>query len=472
MQVPLINGIYCSGSAPEFRTSYPVNMVPVPKDQGISSGYLRPADGINQVGTGSGVDRGAINWGGALYRVSGTTLCRVAADGTVTVLGDVGGTGQVSMTYGFDRLAVASGGKLYYWDGTTLTQVTDPDLGTVLDVNWIGGYFMTTDGTDIVVCELNDPTQVNPLKYGSAESDPDPIMAVDELRNEAYAFGRYTVEIFQNVGGTLFPFQVVSGAQVGKGIIGTHAYTSLGDTFAFVGSGKGEAPAVYGLVPGNVAKLSTAEIDQILLGYTEAQLSELVMECRVDKGHQFVYIHLPDRCLVYDTIGSKALGEPLWHVLSSAILGASTYRARNMVWCYDRWNVGDPTSAALGVLTMDHAMHYGSHVGWEFGSKILYNLGNAAIVHELELVCLSGRVALGADPVVWTSYSLDGVTWSQERPARAGAQGQRSKRICWRTQGKMQTIRMQKFRGTSEAHLAVARLEVQVEALFTRPRYG
>ena len=201
MQIPIINGIYADGGAPDFRTSYPRNLVPVPKTQGISTGYLRPADGIVQTATVPGNDRGAINWNGTLYRVSGTKLISISAAGVVTVLGDVGTGGQVTMDYSFDRLGIASNGSLFYWNGTALTKVTDPDIGTVIDMKWIAGYFLTTDGTNLVTTDLADPASVNPLHYGSAEEDPDPILAVDELRNEAYAFGRYTIEIYQNVGG-------------------------------------------------------------------------------------------------------------------------------------------------------------------------------------------------------------------------------------------------------------------------------
>lgn len=471
MQIPVMNGIYADESA-DFRTSYPRNMIPVPKDQGISKGYLRPAYGVEQVGTGPGIGRGGINWKGELYRVLGTKLVRIDASGNVTVLGDVGGSGPVTMDYSFDRLMVASGGALYYWDGSALTKVTDPDLGTVVDLKWIAGYTMTTDGTSLIVTELNDPTSVNPLKYGSAESDPDPIMAIDELRNEAYAIGRYTIEVFQNVGGQFFPFQVIEGAQIPKGAIGTHAYCSIGNTFVFLGSGRGEAPAVYAMVPGDTQKLSTREIDRILQGYSEEQLSRAVIECIVEGSHQFVFIHLPDQCLVYDTMASKDVGEHVWFPLDSGVGSKSTYRARDFVWCYDQWNCDDPTSSAIGVLTDEVSTHYGQTIGWEFGTQILYNAGNGAIIHELELACLPGRVPLGADPVVWTSYSLDGETWSREVPTSAGKQGERTKRIAWRRQGKMLNWRIQKFRGTSDAHLAVARLEAAIEPLFTRPRNG
>ena len=149
MQIQILSAIYSDDTA-DFRTSYPINMQPVPKDTGIAKGYLRTVDGLVEFAEGPDVDRGGINWRDYCYRVMGTKLVRANQGGTVDVLGDVGAgtvamSPRVSMTYSFDRLAIASGGRLYYWDGTTLTQVTDPDLGTVLDVIFISGYFMTTD---------------------------------------------------------------------------------------------------------------------------------------------------------------------------------------------------------------------------------------------------------------------------------------------------------------------------------------
>jgi hypothetical protein len=464
MQIGVLNGIYTSAAA-DFRRSYPRNLVPVPVDQGISKGYLRPADGIAAFGTGPGVDRGGINWDGVCYRVMGTKLVRVAADGAVTTIGDVGGSGQVTMDYSFDRLAIASGGRLYYWDGSALTQVTDPDLGTALDVLWVDGYFMTTDGEFLVVTELDDPTTVNPLKYGSSEADPDPVVSLLKLRNEVYALNRHTIEVFDNVGGELFPFQRIEGAQVPRGCIGTHACNIFMGSIAFLGSGRNEAPAVWLIASGNAAKISTREIDQILAGYTEAQLADVVMEARVDNGHQQLLMHLPDVCWIYDGAASQVAGEPVWYSADSGLGAQATYRARNLVWCYDRWTAGDPTAPNVGTLVDTVSSHYGEAIGWDFGTLIVYNESRGAIFHALELVGLPGRVAFGADPTVWTSYSIDGETWSQERPARAGTQGQRDKRIAWRRQGHMRNWRIQRFRGTSDAHLSIARLEAQIEPL-------
>jgi hypothetical protein len=465
VQIPILSGIYTDEAA-DFRTSYPVNLIPVAKGQGISAGYLRPADGIvASAFAGPGVSRGGIAWDGACYRVMGTSLVRIEADLSVTVLGDVGLGGQVTFDYSFDRLAVTSGGRLYYWDGALLTQVVDPDLGTALAVVWVDGYFMTTDGEYLVVTELADPTQVDPLKYGSSEIDPDPILTVLKLRNEVYAVNRHTIEVFQNIGGTGFPFQRIEGAQIQKGALGTFCATVYAEAIAFLGGGRNEAPAVYLGGNGQTAKISTREIDTILAGYTGAELAAAVLEVRGGAAGNHLWVRLPDRTLVYDAEASKAIGEPVWSVLTSTLIDFAAYRAVDPVWCYDRCLVADPLSTAHGYLDGTLSSHWGTDVRWEFGTAIIYNASRGAIIHELELVALPGRVAFGTDPQIATSYSLDGMTWSTERTIRAGAAGQRGQRLVWYRNGAMRNWRVQRFRGDSQAFVSFARLEAQLEPL-------
>ena len=468
MQIPILNGIYADSNG-DFRTSYPRNLVPVPKQQGISQGYLRPADGIALFGIGPGMDRGGINWNGVCYRVMGTKLVSVNDGGAITVLGDVGGNEQVAFDYSFDRLAVCSNGGLFYWDGINLTPVLDPDLGQVISFIWIDGYFLTTDGNALVVTELNNPLSVNPLKYGSSESDPDVIKKLLKIRDEAYAINRYTIEVFDNVGGSLFPFAVNKNAIIERGAIGTYAACVFEIAavagIAFIGSKRKEPPSVWFGSNGQTLNISTREIDTILQDYGEAQLAQVIIESRVDKAHNHLYIHLPNQTLVYDAAASIVAKEPVWFSLTSSLVGKATYRARNFVWCYDKWISGDITSNNLGVFVNNVSSHFGVANGWEFGTAIIYNQGNGCIFHELELIGLPGHCSLTGTPTIWTSYSTDGETWSQERPRTAGRQGKRDTRLNWLQQGNMKNYRIQKFRGTSDAHLSMARLEARIEAL-------
>jgi len=139
--------------------------------------------------------------------------------------------------------------------------------------------------------------------------------------------------------------------------------------------------------------------------------------------------------------------------------------AKDLVWCYDKWLVGDSDSSFVGYLTDTVSSHFDQVVRWEFGTMILYTEGRGAIFHELELVCLTGRVPLGVDPQISTSYSVDGVTWSQDKYVNVGAQGDRLKRVVWFQQGHMRNWRIQRFRGDSQAFISVARLDARIEPL-------
>lgn len=464
-QIPILNGIFTDSQA-DYRTAYPVNMVPVPKGQGISSGYLRPADGIVEFLATSGECRGSVNWRDVAYFVTGNELIKVSQDGAKTVISTLENDGKpVAFAFSFDRLGIASCGKLYYLKDDVLAQVTDEDLGTVNDVVYLDGYFVTTDGEFIAVAELSDPTSVNPLKYGSSEVDPDPVEGLLVNRNELYAINRYTIEVFTNVGGDFFPFARINGAHIQKGAVGRDAACVYNEAIAFVGSGRNEPPAIYIGENAQTVKLSTREIDQILSEYTESQLQDVYVEARTDDGHKFLYVHLPDKTLVYDSAATVALQEPIWHILTSAVDGFSQYRARNFVWCYNKWLCGDPTANKIGYLTQSKGSHYGQAVRWEFGTIINWSETGGAVIHELELIGLTGRVAFGADPQISASYTHDGLTWSQDRSIKVGKMGERAKRMVWLQQGAFINWRAYRFRGTSDAFISVARLEAKAEPL-------
>jgi hypothetical protein len=464
VQVSILNGVYTS-EASDFRVAYPYNLTPIPQDLGISLGYLKQGEGIVPfTADGPGLDRGGINWNGRCYRVMGSRLVTVDAFGTIGDIGNIPGGGFVSFDYSFTHLAIAGGSGLYLYDGAILTQITDPDLGVVVDFIWVDGYFMSTDGEFVVVTELNDPFSVQTTKYGSSESDPDAIVALIKLHNEPTLINRYTIETLSNIGGSGFPFSRVAGALINKGAVGTHACALYLENIAFVGGGRNEAVAIYLGSNGQSIRISTREIDLTLANYSEDTLSQIKVEARVDRGHELLYVHLPDKSLVYDGASSKIAGVPVWFIAGSSQDHAQ-YRARNFVYCYNKWLVGDTVDPKIGYMTTDVSTHWGLKVGWEFSTVIVYNEGLGCIFHELELIALTGRADLDSSSMIGTRYSLDGESWSQPKYISAGRRGERSKRLTWIQQGSMSQWRVQKFIGDSDSRLSVARLDIRVEPL-------
>jgi len=465
VQVPILSGIGTIGA--DFKSEYPLNLIPVPKSQGISEGYLRPAEGIITIADGGGINRGGTRWRDEHYRVSGINLIKVGADNTVTIIGPVGATGgfnYATFAQSFDYLAINAGGKVFMYDGTTLTQVTDPDLGVSLDIEWANGYFISTDGESLISSDINDPFSYNLLRYASSEINPDPVVALQKLRNEIYAVNRYTIEVFSAITnpGTGFPFGRIEGAQIMKGAVGSRACCEFMQGLAFLGSGDNQPPAVWVGASGQAVKLSTRDIDDALKTYADDVIEAVVLEARADRGHEFLYIHLPDKTFVYDGMASATLQQPIWFVLKSTNSG---YRARGMVWCYNQWNVADPFGSLIGKYSDDVGSHYGDLTMWKFSTPVIYGEGKGVQVHELELVALSGSVDIDDDPVIATEYSLDGLAWSQPRYIKAGRRGERNKRLTWDKQGEFRNWRIQRFSGDSRAHLAFARLEARIEAL-------
>jgi hypothetical protein len=459
--VPIMSGITADGA--DFRSSFPVNLVPVPKPTGLSEGYLRPASGIVTLADGGGANRGGYRWRGIHYRVMGNSFMSVSATGVLTTIGTVAGIDWVTFDESFDYLAINGGGKLYMYDGTTFSQVTDPDLGTSIDVVWINGYFVSTDGEFLISSDINDPFSYNILRYASSEISPDPVVAVQKLRSEIYAVNRYSIEVFGAIidPGTAFPFARIEGAQITKGAVGSRACCEFMQALAFVGGGTNDPASVWIGQSAQAVQISTRDIDAELRGYSDLVLSNIVLESRSDLGHEFLYLHLPNKTFVYDGNASAALGQPVWHVLNSE----SGYRARGFVWCYGQWNVADPFGTLIGVLSDEIGSHYGDPVMWEFVTPIAYNEGRGVQVHELELLALSGSIALGDDPMISTCYSLDGETWSQLKYIKAGRRGERKKRLVWDRQGSFTNWRVQRFQGDSRAHLSFARLEARFEPL-------
>lgn len=464
MQIAILSGL-STDSGPDIRPSYPRNMVPVVQESGISKGYLRPADGIASLATGPGVDRGGVTWNGDHIRVMGTSLVKVGANGELTTLGVIPGSNRVTMDYSASLLAISSADILFYWDGASISQVVDPDLGASKSITWIDGYFVSTDGTYIVALDIADPYSVNPLKYGSAEKDPDPIYRISRVHGELCVIGRHTIEFFDTIATEGFPFQRIEGAMIPKGAAGSSAACVFDQAIAFVGGGRNEPLSIYVGINATAQRISTDEIDKVLNAIPAPLLEDIVIEATTGADQNRIYVHLPDRTMVYDQSASQAAGEPVWTTLSSSVTGLAPYRARNFVWQNGRWVVGDPNSSRLGYLDPATGHHWGEIVTWEFDTPIIYNDGRGAIIHELELVALTGRVELGADPFIETLWSLDGQVWSQPRAVRAGGRGETLRRLRWLMQGQFSHWRIQRFRGSSAAHCSFARLEATIEPL-------
>jgi hypothetical protein len=196
--------------------------------------------------------------------------------------------------------------------------------------------------------------------------------------------------VFQNVGGSGFPFQAVKGASIPVGCVGPTAKCLYGDSFAFVGSARDEAVGVYIAGSGSATRISSRAIDDELAKVTDP--ADIILENRTSRAERRLFVHLPDKTLVFLMNASKILGEPVWYVAQSG--SGEPYRIRNAVICYGKTYVGDASGNLIGELSDTVSTHFGDPAEWRFDVGLLYNQAKGGIVNSIELVGLPGTGSL------------------------------------------------------------------------------
>ena len=414
--LPIANGYYESDSLPisaQQCTNFYPNIAQAPA---LNQETLFGTPGLTQVASASDISncRGAHEMNGVPYFVIDGKLYSMSTSYALTDHGQINGSGRVSMAdNGTQMLVLVPGGNGFIYNHVTDTfaQITDPDFtanGNPQQVVYIDGYFcLTTDSKKFIVSALNDGLSYNALDFGTAESDPDEIVAPIVFKNQLFIGGSQTIEAFQNIGGADFPFQR-TGLFLSKGISSPFSIQSIQDTFVFVGAGANESPAIWAFAGNEVQKISTTAIDKELSALTDAQISEIYSWAYAEKGAYFVGFALPGTTLVYDTISKR------WHERKSFVDGAlGAYRVTALVRAYNQIWAGDLVDGRVGLLDQETYTEYGEVIQRTIVTQPFQNNMESFVVPELELTVESGvGNSASRDPMVGLERSRDGKTWS------------------------------------------------------------
>lgn len=463
-KIPIYKGIYTDKNG-DYRTRYPQNYYVVEKDTGIEVGYLYPTPGIKSLGLiEPGVSEGFNSRGGQFnsrmrcqFRVMGNGFYEIRSPTEFIRRGTVPGVGRVAMTHSFNSQLVVTNTRAFRWDGTNFTRITDRDLGVVFDGAWVDGYYVMTDGENIVLTDLDDETSVQVLRFGSSEVFPDRINGIGIVQNEIVAFNRYTTEVFTNRGGTGFPFIRVESAMQPIGLVGTHAKVTYGGGYALIGGGLNENISVW-FYDGQVRKLATREIETLLADFTEAQLARATMDSYSDQTCNFLKVNLPGLELVYDITTSDKLGINAWHT-------RTPNNSLHPVHANGVWWVAD-NNGSIGQFDHSLGSEWGEPVDRRIESTFVFDDRRDFIINSLELQGTFGRTrSLTANPVVRISYTDDGELYSNEKPLNTGKRGDRQKRFVRRRLGKTRQTRAWRIRSVNDSRISISRLDVDMEVL-------
>jgi hypothetical protein len=448
----------------DYRDALPVNMYAIEKKILGADGYMLCYPGLTSLGTGQGIDRGGIYNERLInqYRVSGAKMISVSADGTVAVLGTIDGADQAAMPYSFNTQQVIANGKAFLYDPTDgFREITDTDLGDPIDSVWVDGYYFYTDGEFIYHSDINDEEAIDPLKFATAEFMPDPSNGVAKTQdNKVLVFGRYTLEYFVNDASADFSFVRVQTRAQKIGIVATHAKCETGEGFFITGGRRDEAVSVHLLGIGSSVRVATREVDKILSGYTEPELCDMRMECRMEDDITFVLIHLPNKTLCLNVTILKTLGKTVaWSIIKTDVKGDAPYRGINGVFDARsaKWVYGDKLDTTIGLLDNTVFTHYTNMVEWLLFTPFL-DLETFSI-DEIDIETIPGHTT-ALDAKVFLSFTYNGLTYGTEISMEYGKPGEINKRFIARRLGNVDDWIGIKLRGATTSRMAFALMNV------------
>jgi hypothetical protein len=456
--LPITNGFYVSNSLPISAQECTNWYVVTESAPALAPETLRGTPGIEQVASSGAIlqaNRGAHAMAGLPYFVNGNKLYRLDQTQVVPTelyslveLGSVAGTARCSMAdNGTQLMILVPGGNGYIYNHVTDTfaQITDLDFAANGDpqfVVFLDGYFVvTTDTKKFIVSAINDGLSWNALDFGTAESDPDNIVAPIVFKNQLFISGSQTFEAFQNVGGSDFPFQR-SGLFLDKGVSAPYSLINTQDTFMWVGGGQNESPGIWAFAGNTSQKISTVAIDFILQSLTNNQLANIYSWTYSQNGAYFVAFALPGSTLVYDHASKR------WHERKSFIESSQTaYRVSGLVQAYNDIFCGDTIDGRIGKLNPDLFTEYQGNIIRTVATQPFQNNMQSIFIPSIELTVESGvGNTESVSPMMAMDRSIDGKTWSDKRMREMGKVGEYNRRAIWRRNGR--AARFEVFRFT------------------------
>lgn len=477
--LPFTNGFYTSTVLPISHQRC-LNLYPsIPTAPALSDAQLLFTPGISEIAnTGNTLEnnRGShvknkipyIVNGNSLYRINKITT-RIAGVPVVsydtTTLGTVEGVGRVSIAdNGTQLMVLVPGGKGYIYNedaGTPFQEITDADFtanGEPQIVVFVDSYFLvTTDSKKFIISAPNDGLSWNALAFGTAESDPDIIVAPIVLNNTVYLLGSETTEGFQNVPSAgAMPF-IRNNVIIDKGCRAPFSLVKSNSSFFMIGSGTDEAPAVWQFIGNSYRKKSTEAIEQLLATYTDEEIDGIYALSYSESGSYFITFTLPDRTLCFDVITER------WHERVSIEDSKDIpWRVSSIITAYGIVIVGDSIDGRVGQMSLDYIKEYDSNIIRLFTTQPFSNQGNELVVKMLELTVESGSGnAEIPNPVVSLSISNDAKVFINERTRPMGKVGEYGRRVIWYRNGRCDRFVVFQFRLSEPVKSAFIKLEFE-----------
>lgn len=232
---------------------------------------------------------------GRLFAVVGTTLYRIATDGSAASLGTIPGVGRCVFTHnqvsGGNQVVIGNGQSGYVFNTTddTLTQITDEGFPGFRSVDFADQYIIGVEpfGRYWFHSDLADATSYSTLDRAEAEKAPDRIQQAIATGSDILVLGERTGQFFYNTGEATGTFQNRSGAEMDVGAGSPYTACRLDNTVYWLGN-DGSVYRLNGYVP---QRISTHALEQAISRCTLSDAYAFTFE---DRGHKCYLLTFPD----------------------------------------------------------------------------------------------------------------------------------------------------------------------------------
>jgi hypothetical protein len=367
--------------------------------------------GLTQVmNFGDNPIRGMYALGDYFYIVQNNSLWKVNNAYAKTLAGTLAtSSGWVDITDNGIDLVLVDGASGYRYT------ILSGAFNTIVDADFPAGATTATFSDSFIIVNKGNSQQFNwsasynaatwdGLDFVSAESFPDNIVRVSTNNGYVHAFGVNSTQVFSaNQTG----YSTISGLTSEHGLVAIRSLAKINDSFIFLSINKRGESQVVMLAGGQISKVSTPDLDNIINGY--ATVTNATAFSYTYNGHEFYQINFVESSWLYD--GTMQL----WTKLNT---GTGRHLAEMAIVYLNKVLVSDYLHGTLYQLDKNALTDNGIPIIFELTSKHIFNNLEPFAIRELQIECETGvgiDTGQGSDPQMQIGISKDhghNFTWS------------------------------------------------------------
>jgi len=298
---------------------------------------------------------------GRCFRVAGTKLCELHADGTFDIRGTVANDGKaVSIATSTIELLIVSAGHSYCYTLATnvLTNVTASMAGTPLQVVYSDGYFVVllANTNKFQVSGILDGNTWPGLQVNEVSVFAENCTSIAVLHRELWLFGERHAQPYQDTGSDNV-FDVIPGVMIEKGNGPTFSPCILDNTVFWIDEDERGARVAWRANGYTPQRISTHAVEIDLQSY--ASIDNLTSYSMQMGGHIWWVLYVPGSSWswVFD------IGEGVWFKLAKwTNTGYKAHWGWNHVYAFGKHLIGDWDSGNVYELSLNNLTDNGSTI--------------------------------------------------------------------------------------------------------------